>query len=207
MVLRKQPPPRLENLNKGNARPATRSPTSPSSASSNRRRLNRIPSQESIYSPDLNTSPAFDLMPLEEAQRSPVGSPTTHPPNSWPGNRDDRTIHNRYNSETYPGGPIQKIERIPVTLVSGSSQMADTNQQSMPESIEVTAGEIPVQLRSNNPFLKPRPPVPSKDTGDVHDWNRHSNATTISDPLSQSMKVTFPLRADADMFQRMGISP
>ncbi|KAJ5919540.1 hypothetical protein N7454_009375 [Penicillium verhagenii] len=178
MVLRKQPPPRLENLHKGNAYPATRSPTSPTSASSHRRPLNGIPSQESIYSPDLNTSPAFDLMPLEEAQRSPVGSPTTYPPNSWTENRDDRTVHMRSNSETYPEGTMHKTERIPVAL--------DTQQQPVPGSHRVQTGDVPVQLRSNNPFLKPRKPVPSQATPDRPDWSRDSNTTTISDPLSQT---------------------
>lgn len=197
MVLRKQPPPRLDNLSKGNTRSATRSPTSPSSASSHHRRLNRIPSRESIYSPDLNTSPAFDLMPLEEAQRSPVGSPTTYPPNSWPEDREDRTVHNMH-SETLPGGTMPKVEEVPVALASGPPQTVPTS--------EVTTGEVPVQLRSNNPFLKPRPPIPSQHTSD--DWNRHSNATTNSDPLSQSMnkRLLLSISTDTDTFQRRDTS-
>ncbi|KAJ5992070.1 hypothetical protein N7451_007794 [Penicillium sp. IBT 35674x] len=195
MVLRKQPPPRLDNLNKGNTRPATRSPTSPSSASSHRRRLNRIPSKESIYSPDLNTSPAFDLMPLEEAQRSPVGSPTTYPPNSWPEDREDRTVHNIPSSETYTGGTMQKVEEVPVALMPGPSQTAHTS--------EVTTGEVP-QLRSNNPFLKPRPPIPSQNTSD--DWNRHSNATTNSDPLSQT-EGYIPMTARLSLLDQEDESP
>ncbi|KAJ6110870.1 hypothetical protein N7486_003105 [Penicillium sp. IBT 16267x] len=205
MVLRKQPPPRLDNLNKGNTRPATRSPTSSSSASSQPRRLNRIPSQESIYSPDLNTSPAFDLMPLEEAQRSPVGSPTTYPPHSWPENREDRTVNNRPNSETYPGGTMQKVEEVPVALVSGPPHMVDTNQQRS-ESHEVTNREVPVQLRSNNPFLRPRPPIPSQDTSDLHDWNRQSNATTSSDPLSQT-EGYIPMTARLSLLDQEEESP
>ncbi|KAJ5673311.1 hypothetical protein N7507_002438 [Penicillium longicatenatum] len=197
MVLRKQPPPRLDNLNEGNTRPATRSPTSPSSASSHRRRLNRLPSQESIYSPDLNTSPAFDLMPLEEAQKSPVGSPTTHPPNSWPEDREDRTIHIGSNPETHSGGTMHKAEEVPVALISGSSQTEDTSH-------EVTAGEVPVQLRSNNPFLKPRPPIPAQDTS--NDWNRHSNATTNSDPLSQT-EGYIPMTARLSLLDQEDESP
>lgn len=55
-------------------------------------------------------------------------------------------------------------------------------------------GEVPVQLQSNNPFLKPKPPRPTQDSLDPNEWNndRHSHATTNSDPLSQSMNFPGP---------------
>lgn len=179
MVLRKQPPPRLENLHKGNARTGLRSSISPSTTSPQNRRLNRLPSDESIYSPDLNTSPAFDLMPLEEAQRSPMGSPTTNPPNSLPEGVENQN-HTRPNPDNYTGGTMHPAQNVPVALMPGPPHTPNRN-----------AGddEIPAQLRSNNPFLKPnRKPVPTYESSGPYEWNdRHSHATTSSEPLSQSM--------------------
>ncbi|KAJ5688864.1 hypothetical protein N7462_003256 [Penicillium macrosclerotiorum] len=175
MVLRKPPPPRLENLNKWNARPVT--PASPSSASSSHRqaRLTRAPSEDSIYSPDLNTSPAFDLMPLEEAQRSPVGSPTSHPPNSWPENVGDRanTDHSvPFEGSSYPDGPDHKKEWLPRHWWQ--------------------VGKIQWRVLSNGPPENPsprwgRPTESGQNLGDQNQWaDSHSYTTTSSDPLSQT---------------------
>lgn len=172
MGLRKPPPPRLENLTKWSARPELPSSTSsPTSAPSPRRaHLNRLPSQESVYSPDLNTSPAFDLMPLEEAQKSPAGSLNGQPPTSRP--------EGPGNQSEYDRSAAGKSEWHPPVLVPGSQQT----------SAPLTTSEVPVQLQSNNPFLKPRPQEPSQDLLNLNDWNdRQSHATTNSDPLSQSM--------------------
>ncbi|KAJ5182412.1 Protein of unknown function DUF544 [Penicillium capsulatum] len=171
MVLRKPPPPRLENLSKGNHRSEFHSPTSSLNSASSPRRahLNRLSSQESIYSPDLNTSPAFDLMPLEEAQQSPVGSPSSHPPRSWSEGPGEPTDHDR--------PATGQLERLPPVLVPGQQASSGT-----------TTGEAPVQLQSNNPFLKPKPLPSRPDSPDPSEWNndRHSHATTNSDPLSQT---------------------
>ncbi|KAJ5272311.1 hypothetical protein N7478_007436 [Penicillium angulare] len=192
MVLRKQPPPRLENLHKGHARPNFRSPTSPSATSPQSRRLNQPPSQDSIYSPDLNTSPAFDLMPLEEAQRSPMGSPTNQPPSSWSEDRESRSSNTRPNSETYIGSTVHTV--LPGTVVYGLPRVVEhdphpaptRHQEARYEDQYTRNEEVPVQLQSNNPFLQPRKPVPTNESVDPHGWNdRHSHATTSSEPLSQ----------------------
>lgn len=189
MVLRKPPPPRLENLNKWDARSEPRSPSSPSanSPSSTRRAgLNRIPSQDSVYSPDLNTSPAFDLMPLEEAQRSPVGSPTSHPPSSWSEGLGDLPDRDRpATAGSYPTGTDRKGQWVPPGLSQGA---IEKGWPSAPGSHGISSGDVPVQLQSNNPFLKPKRPDSSQGMSDQNEGNdRHSHATTNSDPLSQGM--------------------
>ena len=194
MGLRKQPPPRLENISKSNARSDARSPTSVSSASSSHRqtRLTRFPSEDSIYSPDLNTSPAFDLMPLEEAQRSPVGSPTSCPPNSWPDNtgRSDHVGAGQYSQHdgAYQDSGNDPGHSVPPALIPGQHTGASENVwRSNPDAGEALTGELPVQLQSNNPFLKPRPAEHTQDLLDRNDWGRNSQATTNSEALSHSM--------------------
>ncbi|KAJ5148462.1 hypothetical protein N7448_000040 [Penicillium atrosanguineum] len=183
MVLRKPPPPRLENLNKWRARSNSQPSSSSPVNSATRARLNRVPSQESVYSPDLNTSPAFDLMPLEEAQRSPVGSPSSHPPNSWSESLGDRPA----TSGSYQTGPDPKGAWASSAPMHGSQGDAEGGWQPAPGDKVTMTGEVPVQLRSNNPFLKPRTSDSRHEYLEPHEWdNRHSHATTSSDPLSQS---------------------
>ncbi|KAJ5088971.1 hypothetical protein N7532_007655 [Penicillium argentinense] len=187
MVLRKPPPPRLENLHKWHARTESRSPTSPSSHSSSsqrRTRPHRVPSQESVYSPDLNTSPAFDLMPLEQAQRSPVGSPTSHPPSSWSDGLADRPAT---GDGAYPAGSEPKGHGLPGLVPGPPESATGYGWQPVSRDRSSTTGEVPVQLQSNNPFLKPRPMDSQPDSADPLEWtDRHSHATTNSDPLSQA---------------------
>ncbi|KAJ5181364.1 hypothetical protein N7491_000916 [Penicillium cf. griseofulvum] len=190
MGLRKQPPPRLENISKSNPRSDARSPKSPNSASSHRPiRLNRFPSEDSIYSPDLNTSPAFDLMPLQEAQRSPMGSPTNQPPNSWPNNNgtpdDGRSGQcNQYES-AYREPENINGHWVPPTLITGQQQgEAENVWRSTPDAGHATAGELPVQLQSNNPFLKPRSAERTQDLLECNEWGRDSHGTSNSDSLS-----------------------
>lgn len=195
MVLRKPPPPRLENLHKWNAHPA--SPTSPSTSSPSQRqaRLYRAPSEDSIYSPDLNTSPAFDLMPLEEAQRSPVGSPTSHPPNPWTESFGDSAKHEytaTLGDSSYPTEAEGGRQCIPPALQTGSHAPTENSWHQAsplaPPAHNGSTGEVPVQLQSNNPFLKPRPVDTRQNSIDSNNWNdRHSHASASSDPLSQSM--------------------
>ena len=189
MGLRKQPPPRLENISKSNVRSGARSSKSPNSASFHRpTHLNRFPSGDPIYSPDLNTSPAFDLMPLEEAQRSPMGSPTSQPPSSWPDNngRPEDGRSNQYNQYegTYNG------HCIPPTLTTGQQPGAAENVwRSTTDGDRASTGELPVQLQSNNPFLKPRPAEHTQDLLNRNEWGRNSHATSNSDALSQCMTL------------------
>ncbi|KAJ5165694.1 uncharacterized protein N7500_007524 [Penicillium coprophilum] len=190
MGLRKQPPPRLENISKSNTRSDARSPKSANSASSHRpNRLNRFPSEDSIYSPDLNTSPAFDLMPLQEAQRSPMGSPTSQPPTSWPNNngRPDDRRSGQY--KLYEGAYQEPANTNghwgSSTLIADQQQGATENVwRSTPNTGQGSNGEPPVQLQSNNPFLKPRPAEHIQDLSDHNQWGRDSYATSNSDSLS-----------------------
>ncbi|KAF9884929.1 hypothetical protein FE257_000920 [Aspergillus nanangensis] len=192
MVLRKRAPPHLYNLSQGNARSEPRSPTfqiSPSAksaSSSSPKRLTRprraqsspqprhLPSQESIYSPDLNTSPAFDLMPLEQAQRSPVRSTTTENPNPWA----DELVERPGQSPLESANTTQPVpdntpeagdmadergkDRVPSILVAGTQRrMAahewNSNQPTSDISEWEHLGQPPsVPLKSNNPFLKPK---------------------------------------------------
>ncbi len=194
MVLRKPPPPRLENLNKWNAHPA--SPVSPSKSSPSQRRahLDRAPSEDSIYSPDLNTSPAFDLMPLEEAQRSPVGSPTSHQSNPWTESFGDRAKHEysaTMGDASYSSPGKGGRQGVPPALQAGSHATAENGWRNAPlpalPGQNGSMGEVPVQLQSKNPFLKPRPVDIGQRSSDSSDWNdRHSVASATSDPLSQS---------------------
>lgn len=188
MVLRKPPPPRLENLNKRHARSETHSLASPSTSSppfEGRARLNRIPSQESVYSPDLNTSPAFDLMPLEEAQRSPVGSATSQPSNSWPDSLEERALHGR------SAGTGNQANWVSPARVPNPPQAETAEQDSQTALVhrdDVTWNES-VQLQSNNPFLKPRAKHSGQNLADQSEWSdRYSHATASSGALSQSMK-------------------
>jgi hypothetical protein len=197
MGLRKQPPPRLQNISKSNARSDVRSPISPTSASPHRsNRLNRFPSEDSIYSPDLNTSPAFDLMPLEEAQRSPVGSPTSHPPNSWPdspgkSDYDHSGQHSQYEGAYHPELEDNNAHWVPHSLMAGQySGAAENVWRPASRAGDASTGELPVQLQSNNPFLKPRPADHTQELLDRNEWGRDSHATSDSDPLSQSMTLS-----------------
>ncbi|KAJ5957987.1 uncharacterized protein N7479_005137 [Penicillium vulpinum] len=192
MGLRKQPPPRLENINKPNPRSNPRSPKSPNSASSQRPTpLNRFSSEDSIYSPDLNTSPAFDLMPLEEAQRSPMGSPTSQPPNPWPDNngRPEDGHSGQYSQYegAYQDPANTNAHWGPHTLIASQQPGAGENAwRSIPDATEASTGELPVQLQSNNPFLKPRPAEHTQELLDRNEWGRDSHTTSNSDPLSQT---------------------
>ncbi|KAJ5831738.1 hypothetical protein N7474_000049 [Penicillium riverlandense] len=181
MVLRKSPPPRLQNIsNKRTARSEPRSTASPASSLPSPGQLaclNRIPSQDSIYSPDLNTSPAFDLMPLEEAQKSPVGSPTSYAQSPWP---DDIQDHpdSTHDATTSDGSS----HLVPAVQRTGPQPgpAGDEWRRSTPNT---SNGVSPVQLQSNNPFLKPRTSQLSQGMSD--ESRRDSHTTSSSGPLSQ----------------------
>ncbi|KAL4805018.1 hypothetical protein BDV18DRAFT_141747 [Aspergillus unguis] len=197
MVLRKRAPPHLHNLSQGNARYEPRfslsrtSPTSFSLSSTSPKRLTRpsraqssphprrIPSQDSIFSPDLNTSPAFDLMSLEQAQRSPIRTSSTDTPNPWtdelvespPGTSDglraDEAPDNR------------KGDRVPSIVLAGTQRrLAANDYPSHQGDAEAPNLEYPspspVQLQSNNPFLKP-------SQNESNPWgDRSSHASSLS---------------------------
>lgn len=190
MVLRKQPPPRLENLTRWNAA----SKSTPSSLSSPDRlaRLNRIPSEDSVYSPDLNTSPAFDLMSLEEAQRSPRGS-TSLPQSSWMEGFREGSTPDRPGAfdKSHPATATDsKGHSVPTVLVADRQpDMADSEwRRPTPEAHEPSTGELQVQLQSNNPFRRPRASHSSQEMPDRKaEGGRDSHATSGSEPRSSSM--------------------
>ncbi|CEN60670.1 Putative DUF455 domain protein (AFU_orthologue; AFUA_5G01840) [Aspergillus calidoustus] len=190
MVLRKRAPPHLHNLSQGNARFASRSlisrssPTSFSVSSPSPKYLTRpsraqssphprrIPSQESIFSPDLNTSPAFDLMSLEQAQRSPIRTSSTDTPNPWadelvenpsqsPRDNVDHTHQPVMNNAIREGDAAdnRRGDRVPSIVLAGTQRrMAANESQPNQGGADTSDWEYlspeHVQLQSNNPFLK-----------------------------------------------------
>ncbi|KAL6234902.1 hypothetical protein BDW75DRAFT_156260 [Aspergillus navahoensis] len=191
MVLRKRAPPHLHNLSQGNARfelPSSFSKTSPtsfslSSTSPNRltrpRRAQssphppRIPSQDSIFSPDLNTSPAFDLMSLEQAQRSPIRTSSTDTPNPWadelvdnpsqsPRDNADSTQRPDINSGLRDEETMDNRKGVPSIVLAGTQRRMAANELPPHRGGTDTSdweylASSPIQLQSNNPFLKPSP--------------------------------------------------
>ncbi|PLB52170.1 hypothetical protein P170DRAFT_377731 [Aspergillus steynii IBT 23096] len=214
MVLRKRAPPHLYSLSQGNARFAPRStaaqtsPTAKSTASLSPKRLTRprraqsspqprrLSSQESIYSPDLNTSPAFDLMPLEQAQKSPVRSSGGDAPNPWADELVERPDQNRqeYTSSELPqlghgsqeGGTVNDRgpDRVPSVLVAGTERRTAANDWQQSQGLNDTSdwehlGGPSTPLRSNNPFLKPRQP-------DQNPWDDRNSRPHSEDTASLS---------------------
>ncbi|OJJ45298.1 hypothetical protein ASPZODRAFT_133943, partial [Penicilliopsis zonata CBS 506.65] len=182
MVLRKQPPPHLENCDKGDGRSDLRSPTaatpSPSRLTRPTRALSspkspRFPTQDPVFSPDLNKSPAFDLMSLQEAQRSPVASSFNDTQNPWTDDNDERSEPSRLSDSSIPPpvppkhtqaeiySEARSVPRVPSILVAGTQRRMAANEWKTAHAADGGAvweqPEIPaVQLQSNNPFLKAR---------------------------------------------------
>ena len=185
MVLRKPPPVGIEvpQRSLANVPPKLRSPASPaqtsqtasSPAANHLGRVSRRPAQVSVYSPDLNTSPAFDLMPLEQAQKSPVASflDPQSPQNPWQEESTDRRppsppqldIATQLPSESKED-PRPGLSRIPPILMAGTTrrQAADELQRNQTDPSHPTRTEMqsdlehPHPLQSNNPFLKAKIP-------------------------------------------------
>lgn len=90
---------------------------------------------EAIFSADLNTSPAFDLMPLEQAQKSPVAA------------ADSSSPRGAAAAEASLADPSQSV----------SPSTASGTEDHLPDiSLDTSApGEpLSIPLQSNNPFLK-----------------------------------------------------
>lgn len=190
MVLRKRAPPHLQNVSQGNARFEPRfslsrtSPTSFSASSTSPKRLTRprraqssphprrIPSQDPIFSPDLNTSPAFDLMSLEQAQRSPIRTSSTDNPNPWVDELENPNPSPRGNGQLVhqpdaADAPLneetpdnRKGDRVPEIVLAGTQRRMAANEYPPDHGGDdkpdwENSGPPPVQLQSNNPFLKP----------------------------------------------------
>lgn len=220
MVLRKPPPPRLENPRKEISRSNTRpliSPGPKSASAAPPKRLTRprrarsspqpryFASQESIFSPDLNTSPAFDLMSLEQAQRSPVETTSSDPQNPWTDELADGP--NRRHPEYAPSAPVtpnsiqegkaadrSKGERVPSILLAGTQRRMATSEWQANEEVNNAGAwndpkQTPIEPQSNNPFLKPRQPDQNPWQSESGEEQRPLNArgSGTSDVLSQSM--------------------
>lgn len=216
MVLRKRAPPHLYNLNPPDVRLEPRSPISPTSPTAKSvsapspKRLtrptraksspypHRIPSLDPIYSPDLNTSPAFDLMPLEQAQKSPVGPLSSDNTNPWVDDAAEGPARSAHIPEqTTPSGidqqnqsavNVQKADRVPSVLIAGTQRRMAANEWQ--ETNNSGSWESPVQLQSNNPFLKTR-------QTEENPWDsnnpRASQGDGSNDRLSQSKSVNIDL--------------
>lgn len=220
MVLRKQPPPRLNSVKESNRRLSI-SPTAKSASPVSPKRLTRprraqsspyprrFPSQDSIYSPDLHTSPAFDLMTLEQAQRSPVGTAHSEAQNPWADElveKPDQQYQEYTPSGSIPASysgiqeePVNKNkgDRVPSILVAGTQRRMAANEWQPEEEADEWehVRQTPTQLRSNNPFLKTRQSEGNPWQGESYQTQqaedaRASQATSLhSDALSQGMKL------------------
>ncbi|KAL3476476.1 hypothetical protein BJX99DRAFT_258409 [Aspergillus californicus] len=215
MVLRKRAPPHLHNLNQGNARYEPRytlsrsSPTSLSVSSPSPKRLtrpsraqssphpSRIPSQESIFSPDLNTSPAFDLMSLEQAQRSPIRTSSADNPNPWAEELVENPSHAHPETGTstnHPGvdtgvqdgesADSRKGDRVPPIVLAGTQRRMAANEPQLNQGAADNSdweylGHSPpaVPLQSNNPFLK----AAQNDTNAWEDRNSRTSSVSRDD--------------------------
>ncbi|KAE8354582.1 hypothetical protein BDV28DRAFT_130608 [Aspergillus coremiiformis] len=244
MVLRKRAPPHLYSLNKGNARSEPRSeprsqisPTSKSVSSSSPKRLtrprraqsspqpHRLPSQESIYSPDLNTSPAFDLMPLEQAQKSPVRSSSSEIMNPWvdemvePPDQTPQGYKGSGQSVADSAPPSEGVDnkrgdRVPSILVAGTQRRMAANEWQQNGDVNDTpdwehVGPSPVQLQSNNPFLKPR--QPEQNPWDDRNSRPFSEATSASQDGTNARLAQdegyIPMTARLSLFDQPSESP
>lgn len=221
MVLRKQRPPHLDGVYRNSSGgSATRlegstSPTSPAPSPSPKRltRARRarssplsagFPLHEAVFSPDLNTSPAFDLMTLEEAKRSPVTSSPAENQNPWadelverPGSdalgylQTERVSDNLTRPQEATPVESKPTHRVPSILVAGTQRrMAANKEWTAAREDDSTVWEQPdppsQQLRSNNPFLKAR-------HAEVNPWDpssvRPSSATQDRPSNTSSMSM------------------
>lgn len=197
MVLRKSPPPGIHVPSRTRNGSVHRSPGSPQPATQHARKDSwELDSEtDSIYSPDLHTSPAFDLMPLEEAQKSPAGQ------SPW----EDELV------ERPPGMP-----HVAATTQSGAAadQVAGNasgmnyqhsglsqgdNAQRQPAG-DAMLGTSPQRFRSNNPFLRARNPSPNPWEGaSGQGSSTHSLQPDASERNSQTSGI-IPMTARLSIF-------
>lgn len=190
MVLRKSPPPGINvpsRARNGSDPRSTVSRSSTSPRSATHQQSSRKDSWEldtdSIYSPDLRTSPAFDLMPLEEAQKSPVASSSP-----WEDELVERPVgmaHMSGASQQMPGSNNAAYQH------TGSSiQYSDDGFGKQPSAGESVLGTSPQRFRSNNPFLRAQnsSPNPWEDNSRRERLPSHSEqgSSTSNLPPDQS---------------------
>ncbi|QKX55526.1 uncharacterized protein TRUGW13939_02620 [Talaromyces rugulosus] len=201
MVLRKQPPPGIEVPPRGanaadHRSPVSRSSVSPRSAGQRSRKDSWELDTESVYSPDLRTSPAFDLMPLEEAQKSPMSSQNPwedelveRPEGTSPmaGNSQQGIVDQRYSSQN--GDANGGAPEVPPKSTDTSRIQPSSNElQPQPTTVQTAPGTqwemaSPQRFRANNPFARPRPSSPNP-------WeDGKSPSGQAQDPVNQAPAI------------------
>lgn len=218
MVLRKQPPPGIEVPPRGtnaadHRSPVSRSSASPRSAGQRSRKDSWELDTESVYSPDLRTSPAFDLMPLEEAQKSPMSAQNPwedelveRPEGTSPmaGNSQQGTLGQRHASQN--GDANWAPPEVPPKSIDTARIQPPDELQPQPTNVQAEPGTqwemaSPQRFRANNPFARPRNPSPNpwEDGRTPSDLAQHpaNQAPTISalhqDPPERSSQSKFIL--------------
>ncbi|KAL1964367.1 hypothetical protein VTN77DRAFT_7052 [Rasamsonia byssochlamydoides] len=222
MVLRKPPPPGIDVPPRGTGAPSTTSPISNSSQSSPNRLTRQRPSPTasasprqvdiSVYSPDLNTSPAFDLMSLEEAQqRSPLAS-SFNDSNPWAEElveRPDSSANLHSGSQSQEDAKEESkagISRVPPILMEGTARRQaeelQRNQGGDDFGVEEKWETGKQRLQSNNPFLRARNPSPNPWEDGSHPsqpqrapeqnqnlWATNSHEDPFGERISQSSGI------------------
>ncbi|EED24566.1 DUF455 domain protein [Talaromyces stipitatus ATCC 10500] len=188
MVLRKNPPPGINVLSRVRNGSDPRSPVSRSSTSP-RSATQQQPSRKDsweldtdfIYSPDLRTSPAFDLMPLEEAQKSPVAG---HSP--W----EDELVERPVGMIPFTGtsqGATEQLTGSPNKAAyqhtGSSAQSADDGYRRQPSTEESLSGTSPQRFRSNNPFVRTQNSSPNP-------WEASSQQARSQSRLEQGSSIS-----------------
>lgn len=182
MVLRKSPPPGIQLPSRAKTGSESREPVSQSSTSPRSANSHHPPRKdsweldtESIYSPDLRTSPAFDLRPLEEVQRSPV---MNHSP--W----EDELVERPAGMTPLPATSSRTLERVQETPAktatyqnTGSSlTTSEDGVWTFPSTKDTALKASPHRLQSNNPFLRTRNPSPNPWDDNSKQDHSHSGA-------------------------------
>ena len=124
--------------------------------------------QDPVFSPDLHTSPAFDLMPLDQAQRSPAAASSS--------SHSDDAAKSSASAEAQLNDQISSGR-------AGTSPTGDLSP----------LRQSPIQIQSNNPFLKNiQLDESAAAQGEMH--LRDSHATDHSESLNQGtfFQSTFP---------------
>ncbi|CRG92370.1 putative protein YGL082W [Talaromyces islandicus] len=228
MVLRKQPPPGIEVPPRGTNAADYRSPVSRSSASprSAGQRSSRKDSWEldtdSIYSPDLHTSPAFDLMPLEQAQKSPMSAHNPwedelveKPEGTSPmaGSSQQGIAGQRYTSQN--GNSNGLSPEVPAKSTDTTQMQASNELQLQPTTVQAGTGTqwemvSPQRFRANNPFARPRNPSPNPwEDGKAPSSQAYDSASQApampgipQEPPERSSQRIIPMTARLSIFDQ-----
>ncbi|EAW24451.1 MINDY family deubiquitinase [Aspergillus fischeri NRRL 181] len=147
-------------------------------------------------------------MPLEQAQKSPVGTLSSDTANPWADDVVERPDRSHSVSEHPPvharellqGSPLdsRRGDRVPSIVVAGTQRRMAANEWQ--EANNSADWEPPIQLQSNNPFLKAK-------QSDENPWGpnnlRASQGDNSSDRLSQS-EGYIPMTARLSLLDQSG---